>query len=67
MLVTGKSTIDDLEPQDAYDIKYYPVNDENKWKIEVARELLEVQYGSLNLDNFRKDDIKDMIRIVFTI
>ena len=67
MLVTGKSRIEDLEPEDACNIKYYPVEDENKWKIEVARELLEVQYGSLNLDNFGKDDIKNMIRIVCTM
>ena len=48
MLVMGKSRIDDLEPDDACNIEYNPVKDENKWKIEVARELLEVQYGSLN-------------------
>ena len=42
MLVMGKSRIEDLEPDDACNIKYNPVKDENKWKIEVGRELLEV-------------------------
>lgn len=34
MLVTGKSRIEDLEPEDACNIKYYPVEDENKWNLQ---------------------------------
>ena len=62
-----KARIDELEPNDTFNIEYYPVSDESKWRIEVARELLEVQYGSVNIENFSKDDIKEMIRIVCTM
>ena len=43
------------------------VSEENKWKIEVIKELLEIRYGSLTLEDFEKDDIKDMINIVCTV
>ena len=67
MLIVNKTQIDDLDPSDLINIKYFPVNEENKWKIDVIKELLEIQYGSLTLEDFKKDDIKDMINILCTI
>ena len=39
MLLLNKKTIEELNPSDAENIIYCPVEDENKWKIEMTKDL----------------------------
>ena len=47
MILVKKSLIDDLNPNDSDSIKYWEAGEENKWRIEIAKELLEVQSGNM--------------------
>ena len=49
MLLVDQANIDDLNPTDADSIVYCPADSENEWKIDIAKELLDVQSGDLQL------------------
>lgn len=66
MILSKKTSIEDLNPTDSDMIKYCSVEEENKWKIEVAKELLEVQSGNLELGNFKFKEVQEMISFICT-
>ena len=66
MILVKKTSIEDLTPTDCDNLKYWPVEDGNKWKIEVAKELLEVQSGNLELENFKLKEVQQMLSFICT-
>ena len=64
MLIVGKTDIEDLNPLDAEKIEYCAVDDQNQWKINVAKELMEVRSGSLQLDNFSFKEVEQMMSLI---
>ena len=66
MLLVSKSKIEDLNPADADLIEYCEIENENKWKIGTAKELLEVQSGTLQLEQFSYKDVKEMLNLICT-
>ena len=64
MLIVGKTDIEDLNPLDAEKIEYCAVDDQNQWKINVAKELMEVKSGSLQLDNFSFKEVEQMMSLI---
>ena len=43
-------------------MKYFPVPDEETWRIPIIKELLEIKSGKANISNFAEEDISDVIR-----
>ena len=66
MLIVGKTNIEDLNPLDAEQIEYCAVDEQNEWKIDVAKELLEVKSGTLQVDNFSFKEIDQMMSLICT-
>ena len=66
MLLVKKDNIDDLNITDANSIHYCEVDQQNEWKIEVAKELIEAKYGNIVLENFDEKDIKEMLTFICT-
>ena len=64
MLLVGKTNIEDLNPTDADSLVYCPVESENEWKIEIAKELLEVQSGCLQLEHFSFKEVQEMLSFI---
>ena len=66
MLLVKKTTIEDLNPTESDNVQYCPVDEDNIWKIGVAKELLEVQSGNMELPNFKFKEIQQMISFICT-
>ena len=66
MLLVKKTSIDNLNPTDSDIIKYWPVEEENKWKIDIAKELLEVRSGNMELENFKSKEVQEMLSFICT-
>ena len=65
-VISEKKHIDDLNPSDTESIEYSPVEEKDSWKISLAKELIEVQSGSLIIPNFDSDEIQEMLCHVCT-
>ena len=52
MLETGKTNIDSIE--------YQPVRNEDKWKISVIKECIDVKFGWLEIDEFLFEELEEI-------
>ena len=66
LLLTRKDTIEELVPDDAFQMNYIPVMDENKWRIAMINELIDVKWGKTDIENLSDDDIDAIIEEICT-
>jgi hypothetical protein len=64
MIMTGKSDIEDLCAKDISKVEYAPVPLEDKWRIDLLNELIDVKYGNSMVENLNNDEIDDLIQFV---
>ena len=61
LLLTDKSLIQELVPNDVLALKYNRIENEEKWKIIMAQEIIEIKNGNLEVDNFRREELEEML------
>ena len=66
MKVLGKSTIDDLHPNDTWHLTYMSIPEGEEWKIACAREIIELKNGILRVDIMTKSEIDQLLNEVVT-
>ena len=60
MLETGNTNVEQLNDVGIENIEYHPVSDEDKWKILVIKECIDVKFGILNIDGFSSEEIEEI-------
>ena len=61
MLLCEKNSIESLEACDLTSLSYDPVPENEAWRIDVLKELLELRSENLNLPGFTSEEVKEMI------
>ena len=64
MLMTGKSTVDDLGPADADILEYHEVPEEESWRIDFAKEIVNIKYGELEANSILKDELDHIMNFI---
>ena len=64
MMMTGKSDIEDLCADDISKAEYAPIPLDEKWRIDLLDELIDVKYGNSKVENLNNDEIDDLIQFV---
>ena len=64
-LILGKDDQYKLVPSDARDINYFPVDDENRWRIDFLKELVDLKHGDLTV-GLNHDEIDEIIENICT-
>ena len=64
-LLLGKDDQYKLVPSDARDINYFPVDDENRWRIDFLKELVDLKHGDLTV-GLNHDEIDEIIENICT-
>ena len=57
MLLLEKTSIDELKPSDANEIKYFPVPDSESWKIDIINEITDIKFGIKSLHDFPHEEL----------
>ena len=60
--MTEKFDVDDLEPFDANSIQYHPLEDENKWKINLIHEAIDAKYNLIDVEGFSIEELDEIVR-----
>ena len=60
MLLTGKSNIEELNEIKIDELEYHPTKEEDRWKLSVIDECIDIKFGKLNIDGFNKEEIEDI-------
>ena len=66
MLMVNKNDIRELSPSDATDIIYMPVPQEEKWKVDMTKEITDIKFGKQLLENFPHDDLQKILDFICT-
>ena len=61
MLAVNKDNVLDLEPSDSNKIKYNEAKEEDRWKIDILKELIEVRNGTLQVETLTNDEASAII------
>jgi hypothetical protein len=60
MLLLGKVTIDQIRLNDINNFEYSSVLYDNQWKVDMVREIIDIQADQLNIDNFSRQELDEM-------
>ena len=66
LLMTEKNNISELDKEDGKSITYKEVPEEELWRIESLKELIDVRWGRSVLSGFTEKEIEHMIHFVST-
>ena len=66
MKIVGKHSIDDLRRKDFDNLRYQPVSKEDEWKVNIAREIIDVKCGNLNINNMTTKEVGEMLYYIVT-
>ena len=61
LLLTKKSSIPELVPDDIAEMKYHEIPDNENWKISIIKELIEVKNRTLEVETFRMAEIDQVL------
>ena len=67
LLLTNKINVDDLEVDHVDMIKYHPVEEKDKWRIGMMKELIEIQQGNMTApEDWVEEDLETILNFVCT-
>ena len=62
----GRSTVDELQPNDVGQLTYHPIPEGDEWKVACAKELVEVKNGILSVDLLMTKEMDQILEEVVT-
>ena len=66
MLLLGKVTIKEIRLTDIDNFEYSSVLPDNKWRIDMVREIIEVRADELNVGNLSDQELDEVIEYLCT-
>ena len=66
MKTMGRSTVDELQPNDAEKLTYKAIPEEDEWKVACAKELIEVKNGIMGVDMLTTKELDQILEEVVT-
>ena len=64
--MSSKDDISDLTRTDIYSMVYMPVPDQDKWRINMLEELINIKWGELLIEEYEAEHIDYMINEIST-
>ena len=62
MLLTNKSSVEEITNDDIEQIEYAAISDENRWRIDLIREITDTKFGQLQIDGFSSEECEDILQ-----
>ena len=66
MLLVKKYSVHDLVPDDALNVPYHEIPEDQLWRKEMANEITEAKFGNLAIEGFTKKELKAILEYVCT-
>ena len=66
MLLFDKNSIDDIKEKDILEFVYAPVENNDEWKIQMVKELIDVKNKELEIENISNDEVELMTEYLCT-
>ena len=66
MLLLGKVKIDDIKIRDIDNFEYAAVLPDDKWKVDMVKEIIEIGADQLNVENFSEEELEEILEYLCT-
>ena len=66
MLLLGKYSVEDIDKLDADKIDYFSMDENDSWKVECIREIIEAKEGFFEIQGFNPEELDDMLNFLCT-
>ena len=66
MLLLGKVNIDDIKIRDIDNFEYAAVLPDDKWKVDMVKEIIEIGADQLNVENFSEEELEEILEYLCT-
>ena len=66
MLLLGKYSVEDIDKLDADKIDYFSMDENDSWKVECIREIVEAKEGVFEIQGFNPEELDDMLNFLCT-
>ena len=66
LLLTDKDTVEEINSIDIKKLKYHQVAEENNWKIELLREIIETKHNQLSINEFSNEELNNILEYLCT-
>ena len=66
LLLTEKSSIDKIDLADVKEVKYHQLKEDDLWKVASIKELIDIKFRKIELENFSIEEIDDMLHFLCT-
>ena len=62
LLLTNKSSVEEITNDDIEHIEYAAISDENRWRIDLIREITDTKFGQLQIDGYSFEECEDILQ-----
>ena len=66
MLTVGKTSVNDVDISDVNNLKYFEADDKDKWRIPIAREIIDAKANTLEVPGFEDNELETILEFVCT-
>ena len=66
LLLTEKTNVEQLSKIDASSVKYHPLREEEAWKVNLIKELIDIKFEKVTVENLTMEEIEETVCFVAT-
>ena len=66
LLLTNKNTIEELSLEDIKSIKYNQIEREDEWNVKFIREVTDIKFNQVEVENFSKEELDEILTYLCT-
>ena len=66
MLLTNKHTVDEICKDDIKELKYAPIDEKDTWKVKFIREITDVKFNQLEVEDFSREELDEILEYLCT-
>ena len=62
-MMTDCRSVDELKPDIVNEIKYNQIMEEDKWRVKIIKEILDIKYGGLTIpEGWTTDELEEILK-----
>ena len=66
MILVGKTSIDAVKKEDAFKIKYFPIDEADYWKVNAIKEIIDVKNQLLEVPDLDREELDEILNNLCT-
>ena len=66
LLLVGKTTIEEITTHDIKELRYHGISFEDNWKVDFIHEIIEIKNNQLEVNEFSKEELNDILEYLCT-